>query len=110
MTTDRYHILLALHLIFMTAWMAGMFYLPRLLAYHAGVKKGSAESNIFKVMERRLLKGIMLPPMLLTWVCGHPLAVMGGYGMPSNPEKWLGYKLVLVLLMSALHGYFGSCV
>ena len=105
-----YPIVKALHLVSMTAWMAGMFYLPRLLSYHAGVKKHSAESNIFKVMERRLLKVIMMPAMLLTWICGITLAVLGGYGTPQNPAKWLICKVALVLVMSALHGFFGGCV
>ena len=110
MNPAYYPIIKALHLVALTAWMAGMFYLPRLFAYHAGVKKGSSESNIFKVMERRLLKAIMLPAMILTWVCGITLAMMAGYGTPENPAKWLVYKVGLVLFLSALQGYFGGCV
>jgi putative membrane protein len=110
MNPDRYHVLLALHLISMTAWMAGMFYLPRLLAYHASVKAGSAESNLFKVMERRLLKAIIVPAMLATWVFGISLVVVTGYGSPQNPAHWLMAKVALVLVMSGLHGFLSGSV
>ena len=110
MNPAYYPIVKALHLVAMTAWMAGMFYLPRLLAYHAGVKKGSAESNIFKVMERRLLKIIIVPAMLATWVFGIALVILTGYGTPQNPAQWLEAKVVLVLVMSGLHGFLSSSV
>ncbi len=107
---DSYSIVKALHIISMTAWMAGMFYLPRLFAYHAGVRKQSGENVIFKVMERRLLKAIMNPAMIATWGFGLWLTVTAGFGGPNNPAPWLTYKILLVLGMSALHGYFAGCV
>ena len=107
---DMYTIVKALHIISMTAWMAGMFYLPRLFAYHAGVRKQSGENNIFKVMERRLLKAIMTPAMIATWGFGLWLVMSSGLGGPGNPAPWLTYKLALVLAMSGLHGYFAGCV
>ena len=99
----------ALHIISFTAWMAGMFYLPRLFVYHAGAKKNSSENLLFKVMERRLLRAIMNPAMIATWLFGIWLVVITGYGSPANPAKWLTYKLILVLSLSALHGFFAGC-
>lgn len=100
----------AFHIIAMTAWMAGMLYLPRLFVYHAGVAANSPESAIFKIMERRLLKAIMTPAMVLTWGLGIWLVMITGYGGPDNPAHWLFAKLVLVLAMSGLHGFFAATV
>ena len=107
---EYYLIAKMLHIIAFTSWMAGMFYLPRLLAYHAGVAPDSSESSLFKVMERRLLKAIMTPAMIATWVFGIWLVMMTGYGGPNNPAPWLHAKLALVLGMSGLHGYFAGAV
>lgn len=107
---DYYSIAKALHIIAFTSWMAGMLYLPRLFVYHASVVKGSPESEIFKVMERRLLKAIMNPAMILTWALGIYMVVQSGYGGPDNPAPWLHVKLLLVLIMSGLHGFFAGCM
>jgi protoporphyrinogen IX oxidase len=106
---DYYLIAKALHIISFTAWMAGMFYLPRLFAYHAGVKKHSSENLLFKVMEGRLLRVIMTPAMIATWAFGIWLVIITGYGGPNNPAPWLMIKLVLVLALSGLHGFFSAC-
>lgn len=110
MMQQYYLIAKMLHIIAMTSWMAGMLYLPRLFAYHAGVKKNSEQSTLFKVMERRLLKAIMNPAMIVTWLAGIWLVIITGYGSPQNPADWLMAKLVLVLAMSGLHGYFAGRV
>ncbi len=68
----------ALHIISMVAWMAGMFYLPRLYVYHCETRPGSAESERFKVMERRLLKQILNPAMIATWTFGILLVLTPG--------------------------------
>ncbi len=108
---EIYPIIKALHIISMTAWMAGMLYLPRLFVYHAGVRAHSPESTLFKVMERRLLKAIINPAMIMTFVLGIWLALHAGYfGAGVEPPRWLEAKLGLVLAMSALHGYFSGCV
>ena len=107
---DYYSIAKALHIIAFTSWMAGLLYLPRLFVYHASVAKGSPESEIFKVMERRLLKAIMNPAMILTWALGIYMVVQSGYGGPDNPAPWLHVKLLLVLIMSGLHGFFAGCM
>jgi protoporphyrinogen IX oxidase len=106
---EYYLLAKALHIISFTAWMAGMFYLPRLMAYHANVAPDGPEATLFKVMERRLLKAIMTPAMLLTWGFGIWLVVITGYGGPGT-GGWMHVKLVLVLAMSGLHGFFGGCV
>ena len=69
----------AFHVIAVIAWMAGMLYLPRLFVYHCDTPKGSAQSETFKVMERRLLKAIMNPAMIAAWVLGLALVWQGGW-------------------------------
>jgi putative membrane protein len=95
---------LGLHVICFTAWMAGLFYLPRLFVYHCQVAPGSVESARFKVMERRLLKQITVPAMLATWFFGSLLVLTPG-AVQWN-EAWWWTKLISVLLMS---GFTGAC-
>jgi putative membrane protein len=90
----------AFHIIAVIAWMAGMLYLPRLFVYHCLAEPGSVQSETFKVMERRLLKAIINPAMIATWVLGIWLVWYGGWYRAG----WLQMKVVLVLAMSALHG------
>ena len=92
----------AVHVIAVISWMAGMLYLPRLFVYHVDAEKGSVQSETFKVMERRLLKAIINPAMIVTWVLGLYLAWSGGWYLSG----WFHVKLVLVLAMSAVHGLF----
>jgi protoporphyrinogen IX oxidase len=91
----------ALHVISVIAWMAGMLYLPRLFVYHSVAEIGSDKSETFKVMERRLLKGIINPAMIATWLFGLWM-VFGGW--VDIMAGWLHAKLFLVLLLSACHG------
>jgi protoporphyrinogen IX oxidase len=91
----------ALHVIAVMSWMAGLLYLPRLMIYHCAAEKGSVQSETFKVMERRLLKAIMNPAMIVSWVLGLYL-IVAHVGLKGN--AWLHAKLVLVLAMSAAHG------
>jgi protoporphyrinogen IX oxidase len=99
------------HIVAVIAWMAGMLYLPRLFVYHCAAEKGSVQSETFKVMERRLLRGIINPAMIATWVLGLSLAWLGPdsrYGWFDS--GWLQAKIVLVLVLSALHGFFARWV
>jgi putative membrane protein len=96
----------ALHIIAVISWMAGMFYLPRLFVYHVDAPPGSAQSETFKTMERRLLKLIINPAMIVTWLTGPWLAYANGF----FNAPWLHAKLAAVLAMSALHGYFARLV
>ncbi len=96
----------ALHVIAVIAWMAGMLYLPRLFVYHSVAEPGSKQSETFKVMERRLLRAIINPAMIATWLLGLGLAYGGGwFGF-----HWLQAKLLLVLLMSGVHGWLARLV
>lgn len=92
----------ALHVIAVIAWMAGMLYLPRLFVYHCGAEIGSKQSETFKVMERRLLKVIINPAMIVAWLAGLWLAWQGGWYMAG----WFYAKLALVIGLSAVHGIF----
>ena len=92
----------ALHIISVIAWMAGMLYLPRLIVYHCEAEPGSQQSETFKVMERRLLKAIINPAMILTWLFGLYLAWAGHW----FTAHWLHGKLALVLILSGIHGVF----
>jgi putative membrane protein len=96
----------ALHVISVIAWMAGMLYLPRLFVYHAEAAKGSEISETFKVMERRLLKAIINPSMILVFLTGFTLLYLTG----DWREGWWQAKFVLVLGLAGLHGYFARCV
>jgi putative membrane protein len=99
---DLYSWLRALHVIAVIAWMAGMLYLPRLYVYHAAAKPGSELSETLKVMERRLLRGIVNPAMIATWVLGLLLAWLGN----QWAEGWFHAKLALLLGMQLLHAAF----
>ncbi len=103
---EWYFWLKALHIIAVIAWMAGMLYLPRLFVYHAEAPIPSPTSETFKVMERRLLKAIINPSMVVVFVTGPVLAYFGGYWT----APWLQIKFVLALGLGGLHGYFARYV
>jgi putative membrane protein len=108
---EIYAWLKAIHIIAVIAWMAGMLYLPRLFVYHCAAEKGSVQSETFKVMERRLLRAIINPAMIATWVFGLSLAWLGPdshYGWFAS--GWLQAKIMLVLLLSVAHGLFARWV
>jgi len=93
-----------LHIIAVISWMAAMLYLPRLFVYHAESAPKSPMSEQFKVMERRLLKGIATPAMIAVWLTGPLLAWREGYLL----SPWLHAKVALVLALTALHGFFAA--
>jgi len=101
----HYDVFKALHIIAVISWMAGMFYLPRLFVYHADADKGSELSETLKIMERRLLRIIINPAMILTYI-------FGGLLIYANPDMlhqpWLHVKLMAVLLMTGLHGFLAK--
>lgn len=92
------------HIVFIVAWMAGLFYLPRLFVYHADAEPGSDKSETFKVMERRLQQAIMAPAMVATWVIGLALAWLGNWWT----EPWFIAKVCLVLVMSGFDGWLAA--
>jgi len=99
---ESYQWIKALHLISVISWMAGMLYLPRLYVYHCDAAPGSEMSETFKVMERRLLRGIMTPAMIGTWVFGLWLL----YLSEAWHEGWFMAKGVLIVAMTVMHHAF----
>jgi putative membrane protein len=106
MGSQFYPWLKALHVVAVIAWMAGMLYLPRLFVYHCETAPGSAESERFKVMERKLLRAIINPAMIAVWVLGISLTLRSH----AYTEGWFQLKFALVLAMSGLHGVFARWV
>ncbi|HTV70480.1 MAG TPA: protoporphyrinogen oxidase HemJ [Rhizobiaceae bacterium] len=96
----------AVHVIAVISWMAGMLYLPRLFVYHCEAEIGSVQSETFKVMERRLLRFIINPAMIITWAAGLWLA-WSGFAFSGG---WLHAKIALVVVLSGVHGYFAGAV
>lgn len=92
----------AWHLIAVMAWMAGLFYLPRLYVYHSVVQPGSELSETFKVMERRLLRAIMNPAMVVTVVLGVLMLAELGWEM-IRTQVWLHVKITCALGMLVMH-------
>ena len=105
-TITAYPWIKALHVIAVIAWMAGMLYLPRLFVYHCEAEVGSKQSETFKVMEWRLLKAIINPAMIVTWLAGLYLAWSGHW----YTSGWFHAKLTLVLILSGVHGFFSRLV
>jgi protoporphyrinogen IX oxidase len=93
----------AFHIIAVIAWMAGMLYLPRLFVYHCEAEKGSVQSETFKVMERRLLRGIMNPAMFAVWIFGLLLAWQGEWWHAG----WWHTKMLFVVILTGVHHLYG---
>ncbi len=90
----------ALHVVAIISWMAGMLYLPRLFVYHVEAQTGSIQSETFKIMERRLLKAIMTPAMIVSWATGLTIAWQGWH----FSSGWFHAKLLAVVALSGVHG------
>lgn len=95
----------AFHIIAVITWMAALLYLPRLFVYHADSQVGTPMSERFKVMERRLIRGIMNPSSILVWILGPLLAWI----TQSYADVWLHIKFLLVILLTGLHHFFVRC-
>ena len=102
--TNIYLLIKAIHIISFTAWMAGMFYLPRIFVYHSEKKLDINTYEKFLIMEKKLIKIIMTPAMLATWLLGFVLIIIS-----RSIESWLLFKIIFVILMSACHGFFIKC-
>ena len=98
---EAYPWIKSLHIVSMVAWMAGLLYLPRLYVYHSMAPAGSDRSEIFKVMERRLQRGIMTPAMVATWCFG--LALAATPGVVDLGMGWIWAKLALVGALTMFH-------
>ncbi len=102
---ENYLWLKAIHIIAVIAWMAGLLYLPRLFVYHADAPIGSDKSETFKTMEFRLMRYIMAPASIATWVFGGLMLYANWDGFMSG-AGWMHAKLTLVILMTGLHHVF----
>ena len=102
--TNIYLFIKAIHIISFTAWMAGMFYLPRIFVYHSEKKLNINTYNKFLIMEKKLINIIMTPAMLTTWLLGFALILIN-----NSIELWVLIKIFFVILMSACHGFFIKC-
>lgn len=103
---DLYLPIKALHIIAVISWMAGLLYMPRLFVYHVDAPAGSPQSETFKIMEDRLLRVIMTPAMIATWIFGLLLSVMPNVDGWSS--GWFHAKLLFVLVLSGIHGLFAK--
>lgn len=101
--SDMYPWIRALHIISVISWMAGMLYLPRLFVYHSDAEIGSVQSETFKIMERRLLRGIINPAMILAFVFGGLL--LATPGIIDWQSGWIWIKLTSLFFMTGFHGY-----
>ena len=102
--TNIYLFIKAIHIISFTAWMAGMFYLPRIFVYHSKKKLDINTYKKFLIMEKKLINIIMTPAMLATWLLGFALILIY-----NSIELWVLIKTFFVILMSACHGFFIKC-
>ena len=100
MSAEVYLWVKALHIIAVIAWMAALLYLPRLFAYHCQAPAGSRRAAMLAVMERRLLRAIMTPAMVLSFIFGGVLFA----GIGDWSQGWIHVKLVLVLGLAVIHG------
>lgn len=100
-----YNWIKVLHILAFVAWMAGMLYLPRIYIYHFQAESGGEAARLFSVMEKKLLKFIMNPAMIATWVFGLlMIAAEPGWG----DDAWFLVKFAAVLAMTGLHGFFAA--
>ena len=98
-----YLLVKSFHIIAIIAWMAGLLYLPRLFVYHSMAEVGSVRAQTFKLMERRLLKNIMNPAMILSWFFGLYMLYLN---VSLLQETWMIAKLICVILMTYFHMKF----
>jgi putative membrane protein len=101
---ELYDVIKILHVTAVISWLAGLLYLPRIFAYHTQVAAGSESDKIFQVMEKRLIRYIMNPAMVLTFGLGLYLASQVGFEF-----IWLHIKITLVLCLAGFHGYLSNC-
>jgi len=104
---NLYLTLKAIHVIAVISWMVGLLYLPRLFVYHVE-NNGAESSKIFKVMEKRLMKIIMNPAMIITWLSG--LSVLWILGFNNIFSLWLSIKFLFVIVLSGYHSFLSKCL
>lgn len=99
-----YTVVKIIHVLAIISWMAAILYLPRLFVYHADADPQSDTSRVLSVMERRLLKAIMTPAMIVAWITGLGLAFSGGW----YHDIWFMVKFACVLALSGVHGFLSK--
>ena len=102
-----YLTLKAIHVIAVVSWMVGLLYLPRLFVYHVE-NNNEQTSEVFKIMEKRLMKIIMNPAMIITWITG--LSIWWILGLETIFSLWLSLKFILVFALSGYHGFLSKCL
>ena len=102
-----YLTLKAIHVIAVVSWMVGLLYLPRLFVYHVE-NNNEQMSKVFKIMEKRLMKIIMNPAMIITWITG--LSIWWILGLETIFSLWLSLKFILVFALSGYHGFLSKCL
>ncbi len=105
---NTYLLFKSIHLIAVISWMAGLLYLPRVFVYHAENSHEKKASEIFKLMEKRLMNYIMNPAMVLSWFFGILLVLVNDYQLSDN--FWLIIKFGLVILLTIYHFYLKVCL
>ena len=100
-----YEIIKSIHLLSVISWMVGLLYLPRLFVYHSKTQIGSVQAETFKVMERRLIRAIMTPAMIASFIFGLWLIILN-QGLIF--EIWFQVKFIAVILMGGVHGKFSK--
>jgi len=104
---NLYLTLKAIHVIAVISWMVGLLYLPRLFVYH--VENNNFESvKVFKIMEKRLMKIIMNPAMIVTWLTG--FSILWVLGFNTIFSLWLSIKFLFVIILSGYHGFLSKCL
>ena len=98
---DYYLLFKYFHIVFITTWLAGLFYLPRIFVYHARANINSTEYETFLIMEYKLLKYIMNPSLILTWIFGLLLVI----NLEIYDKLWLNLKFCSVILLTGFHMY-----
>ena len=106
MLDEYYEWIKAIHLMSVVAWMVGMFYLPRLYVYHVDARKGSDKDKTFQIMEKRLLRVIMNPAIIVAFITGITLADIYGFAALGI---WFHVKILLVVVLMAMHGFLAKC-
>ncbi len=101
MDENYYNFLKFFHIIFITTWMAGLFYLPRIFVYHSKAQINTQQYKTFLTMEHKLMKYIMNPSLIFSWLFGILLAI----NLEIQNEAWLNIKFLMVFLMSVFHMY-----
>ncbi len=96
----------AIHIIAVMSWMAGLLYLPRLFVYHVEVELNSAEDHRFQVMERRLLRAIMNPAMVVSYIFGILLILTPG--IVDWSSAWIWLKILAILVLTGCHHAMGK--